>query len=388
MRDDPDPFDEYAIKGAELRAFGAAEAAQELADLPLPVELFDDIRPTLLNRHLVKGLLLAGTMTTVFGQEGSAKSFLVLDIFLHVAAGLHWFGRKVRQGGVVYIVAEGAAGARGRVEAWKRDNGIAKGLPFVLIPTSVNLLDPQADLANLHVVIRFLTSLWGAPPVAIGIDTLAQTIGGGDENTSDMAAYIANCIALTAPYECAAVIVHHQPLDASSKRPRGHSSLAGAMDTLLHVEGQENPRRVTVIKQKDLERGSGFMFNLKQVEIGLDEEGVPACSCVIEQVEGETLPKVGGRRLSPTNKTALDALDRVTVRQGFLPPAMIPSGVIGRLTGKVTNLSGWLEEAVAAFADPDKSPDTPRRVFSRARKELQAAGIVGVHGDYVWRNHT
>jgi hypothetical protein len=252
----------------------------------------------------------------------------------------------------------------------------------------VNLLDPQADLANLHVVIRFLTSLWGAPPVAIGIDTLAQTIGGGDENTSDMAAYIANCIALTAPYECAAVIVHHQPLDASSKRPRGHSSLAGAMDTLLHVEGQENPRRVTVIKQKDLERGSGFMFNLKQVEIGLDEEGVPACSCVIEQVEGETLPKVGGRRLSPTNKTALDALDRVTVRQGFLPPAMIPSGVIGRLTGKVTNLSGWLEEAVAAFADPDKSPDTPRRVFSRARKELQAAGIVGVHGDYVWRNHT
>jgi hypothetical protein len=356
-----------------------------LADLPLPVELYSEIKPALINRHLTKGLLLAGSMFTIFGHEGSAKSFLLYALFLHIAAGRPWFGRSVRQGPTVIIAAEGQAGVRLRIEAFKRETGITD-LPFAIIPTSVDLLDPNVDLAKLRNVLDFLSALWDSPPVALGIDTLAQTIGGGDENGPDMATYISNCMKLAEPYGCAIGIVHHQPLEAQTKRPRGHSSYAASMDTMLHVEGRQNPRTVTIVKQKDIEPGAPFLFELKPVEIGEDEEGAIVTSCVVQEIEGEA-PRARGRKLSPTNQTALDALDRVTIRQGFAPPTTLRSDLISPLTGKVAELSAWQEEAVAAFSDPDKDADTPARTFRRARKELQASKIIGVHGTYVWRNY-
>jgi hypothetical protein len=365
------------------------EADQPLPshDLPLPVELFDDIKPALTHRHLIKGLYLAGTKAVVFGQEGSAKTFVVLDQFFHIAAGRPWFGRKVEQGGVLYIAAEGSVGIRLRIEAWKREHGIPDGIPFAMIPASVDLLDPAAALAKLEQVIAFLTAFWGAPPVVIGIDTLSQTMGGGDENTSDMATYIANCGRLAAPIGCAIVIIHHQPLDAQTKRPRGHSSLAGAVDTMLHIEGRDGTRRLSIIKQKDLERGDDILFRLKQVEIGTDEEGKPVTSCVIEQADDMVVPDAGPR-MSPTRRIVLDALDRATIREGFPPPPSIPDGVVGNLTGKVVSLSAWHVESLNSLATPDKNADSAARQFRRARDELQASKIIGVYDDYVWRNHT
>lgn len=362
------------------------EEVSSLEQLPYPVELFGDIKPGLSNRFLVKGLLLAGTKIVIFGQEGSAKSFLLLDVLLHIASGRPWFGRKVERGGVIYIAAEGQAGTRLRVEAWKQHHQVRDDIPFAMIPTAVDLLDPAADLAKLHQTLNFLARLWGMPLAAIAIDTLSQTIGGGDENGPDMAAYVANCTRLTAPFGCATAIVHHQPLDAPTKRPRGHSSLSGGADTMLHVEGREDPRRITTVKQKDLERGPDLLFSLKSIELGRDEDDEPVRSCVVEQSEFEPVPTKAGRKLSATNQTALAALDRVLVRDGFSPPSEIPDDLLNRLrTAKVAKLVDWQAEALSAFADPDKQADTPGRLFRRARTDLQGAEIVGIWEEFVWR---
>jgi hypothetical protein len=390
LSEEPPPYDHW---GAGLEPKGGPEgeeadprAMEGLADLPLPVELFADITPVLTRRALIKGLLLASTKVVIFGQEGCGKTFLVLDQLLHIAAGLPWFGRKVRQGPVVYIAAEGAAGVRLRVEAWKRKNGI-DDLSFAIIPVAVDLLDPRVDLVKLFRVLDYLAELWGTPPVAIAIDTLSQTMGGGDENTSDMAAYIANCTRLTEPHRCATVIVHHQPLDAQTKRPRGHSSLAGAVDTMIHVEGREGTRRVTITKQKDLVRGDDIFFRLVPVELGVDEDGEAVTSCVVEEADAVDEPTTGPK-LSPTRRIVLDALDRVTIREGFPPPISMPSGLIGHLTGKIVKLSAWHSEALSSLVTPDKNADSAARQFRRARDELQASKIIGVYDDFVWRNHT
>jgi len=354
--------------------------------LPLPVELYGKITPQLTGRALVKGLLMAGTKIVVFGAPGSGKSFLLIDQCLHIAAGLPWFGRKVHAGRVVYIGAEGQGGLRLRVEAWRKTRPDVKDIPFALIPSAVDLLDPAADLDKLRQVLRQLSLRWGGIDL-LSIDTLAASFGSGDENGPDMAAYVANIERLCAPYGCAAAIVTHSPLEKDAKRPRGHSSLWGAADTVIHVAGDRDApvRRLHVIKQKDGDPGNDILFDLKSVEIGIDEDGDPVTSCIVVEADGDIDQTSSGRRLSPKEKIAKMALDRVMIAKGFTPPHQIPSDVLNRhRIGKVATLSEWRSEALSALSSPDVKPDTVRRSFDRARDSLQAAEIIGIWQDWVW----
>jgi hypothetical protein len=366
----------------------AEEIAHQQASkgLPLPVELFGDIRPQLTGRSLIKGLLMAGSAMVIFGLPGSAKSFLAVDMGTHVAAERDWFGRRVTGGGVVYIAAEGQAGLRARLEAWRLEHG-AQDIPFALIPAGVDLLDPAADMAKVRTVLDHLAAAWNGIVLVI-IDTLAATFGGGDENGSDMAAYVANVERLCAPYGCARIIVAHAPLNSDAKRPRGHGSLWGAADTVLHVTGDRDApaRRIHVLKQKDDDPGPDILFRLKQVEIGTDEDGDPVTSCVIEESDLDAAA-APGRKLAGNEKIVVAALERALVGRGVSPPAIIPDSVLNRArTNKVVNVSEWLSEAVSALRRPDTDPDTPRRTFDRARTKLQASETVGIWEDWAWLN--
>ena len=66
---------------------------------------FAEMRPRLDGRPLIKGMIEREQTSLIFGESGSGKTFLALDRDLHIAAGLDWFGRKVTQGGVVYVAS-------------------------------------------------------------------------------------------------------------------------------------------------------------------------------------------------------------------------------------------------------------------------------------------
>jgi hypothetical protein len=68
------------------------------------------IEPRLTGFWLIKGLLPAQGLALLYGHPGSGKTFLALDFSGHVAMGWDWHGRKVKQGLVVYVAAEGQRG--------------------------------------------------------------------------------------------------------------------------------------------------------------------------------------------------------------------------------------------------------------------------------------
>ena len=353
----------------------------------LPVEYFADIKASLDGSYLIKGLIPTDSNVVTFGYPGSGKTFVTTDMALSIAAGLEWHGHKVRQGGVVYIAAEGQAGFRRRIDAWRQEHDITGDIQFASIPVAVDMLNPSDELNALTETIADIANRWGGL-AAIAVDTLSATFGGGDENGPDMAAYVGNVARLAAPYRATRAIVHHQPLNGDAKRPRGHGSLWGSADVALHVIGdREAPaRRVHVLKQKDSDPGPDILFRLKQVELGTDQDGDPVTSCIVEPVELEVAAATArGRKLTPKEKIVLDQLNRMLVESGQFPPSDIPDSVLNRArTVKVVRVSEWRPAALSALQSPDVQPDTVRSSFERVRNSLQASKNIGVWEEWAW----
>lgn len=361
---------------------------------PLPLQYFDEIEMQLTGLWLVKHLLPSTGMAVLYGHPGSGKTFLALDWSLHVALGWEWHGRKVKQGLVVYICAEGVSGLRNRVEAFRRHHDV-KSVPFALIPTSVDLQAPDADVNRVIEAIRTAEEHYGENAVLIVVDTISKTFGAGKENTDDMVSYVANCQRLSNQFECLTMPVHHRPKDAESEEPRGHSSLKGGAETIIIVEAGET-KKARITKQKDGEDGIEMLFKLKVVELGQDEDGDPVTSCIVEATGVDLAPRgdnVGAKiaKLPDGARLALSMLNETLEQSGFYPPNDIPDGEINRMiVGKVTRLVDWRQKYRNALGtDGDTQGDTEyqrfKKSFQRVRERLQNDGIVRVFGDYVWR---
>jgi hypothetical protein len=372
----------------QAEPFKSAPAAPSAT--PLEVERFRDIKPQLTGLWLIKRLLPAIGQAVVYGHPNCGKSFLAMDMGFHVALGRDWHGRRTKAGLVIYVGAEGLAGLRNRVVAFRRENDV-DDMPFSLVPTPIDMQAPDADVKRVIATIEQEAAHYDLPIAMVVLDTLSKTFGAGKENTDDMAIYVSNCGRVAAQFECCVLVVHHRPKDAESEEPRGHSSLKGGVDTVILVEaGSTKSARVT--KQRDGELGETMLFKLKSVGLGNDEDGEIVTSCVVQPSEFDDRPKgdpilLAIAKLPDSAKLFFRQLEETIVAVGMPVPTEIPSAEINRLrVGKVVLLEAWSDKAkMAARTGSDTKPDSARKAFDRALLRLQRDGIVRVWGQYAWR---
>lgn len=228
---------------------------------------------------LVRSLIQRDGLGVVYGEPGSGKSFLVLDLSAAVALGNEWRGLTVTGGPVVYVAAEGAGGFRKRLQALALHHGVdLESLPLWVVADAPNFLrDDDKALADA------IQAAGGA--ALIVVDTLASVTPGGNENAAeDMGAVIARCKRLQAEVDGFVLLVHHSGKDAS-RGARGWSGLRGAVDLEIEITRNGEDRTAKVTKQKDGEDGESFPFRLKVVDLGSDGEGNPSTSCAVEHVD-------------------------------------------------------------------------------------------------------
>ena len=243
---------------------------------------FDDIRPDSRAIYLIKGLLPRVGLAVVWGPPKCGKSFWTFDALMHVALGWKYRGNRVAPGPVVYCALEGVQGFRNRIEAFRQAklSEVGCGSPqFYLMATSLSLVaDRQALIGDIH------RQLDGLSPVAICLDTLNRSLAGSESSDEDMAAYIRAADAIRDAFDCLVLIVHHCGHDGS--RPRGHSSLMGALDVQIAVSRDATGNIIAELElSKDGEVGLQFASRLVQRDIGVDEDGDAIMSCVVEAVE-------------------------------------------------------------------------------------------------------
>lgn len=239
---------------------------------------------------LVNGVLDLDSSAWLIGKSGAYKSFVALDLAIHVGRGEDWFGHSVRQGLVVYVVAEGARGMRLRVDAYEREYGPIKDVLFLPEPV-------QADERRTpgtgpwSVLVEAVRRL---RPVLAIIDTQARvTIGLKENDNSDMSYYAEQADRIKRATGACVLTVHH--IGRNGTDGRGASSIDGAQDAELRVErpkeGGKFLVRLHMDKQKDQDEGVPLTLRLRRSDGGVDEEtGRDLSSLVL--VHGET-PQLG-----------------------------------------------------------------------------------------------
>jgi AAA domain-containing protein len=255
----------------------------------LPLLWFAGLRDVNRQEHVVKDLLLAGTLFVIYGESNSGKTFFLVDLALSAARGAPWRGRRTRSGLVLYIAGEGATSVRNRVAAYRLSNpDVSGGLPFAIIPQAVDFLDLESITALIE-TIRAAESESGEKVVLVCIDTFARAVAGGDENSAqDVGLAVAGADRIRNETGACVGFVHHAGKDAT-KGARGSSALRAAVDTEILVEGQTGQRTAIVCKQRDLESGQRMPFELVPVDIDIDpEDNAPIRSCIVKHVDAET----------------------------------------------------------------------------------------------------
>lgn len=234
-------------------------------------------------KWLVKGAVPLESIGVLFGASGAFKSFIAIDLALHVAHGRAWMGRKTKQAAVIIIAAEGGAGLWRRVEAWHREHGIEwQDAPVYVIPMSVDL---TTDCSR---VIEAASAL-GVVPGLMVIDTLSQTFSGEENSATEIAAYLRELgLWFREAWLCAVLVIHHSGHNAA-ERPRGSSALRANVDFMLGVHRDEKEMIATVSchKQKDGEAFDDATFGLSVFELGRDDDGDAITALVASAVSGE-----------------------------------------------------------------------------------------------------
>lgn len=239
---------------------------------------------------IIKGVLPKAGLVVLYGESGSGKSFVALDMAACIALGRPWRERRVRQGRVVYIAAEGAGGFRNRSVALCQHLGIQPvDLPLDVIADAPNLLqkDDALDVAR---------SIGRADVVVI--DTFAQVTPGANENAGeDMGKALAHCAGIHRATGATVLLVHHSGKDAS-KGARGWSGIKAAADAELEVTKTPAGRALRTSKMKDGDDSLSWGFGLDIVTIGVDEDGDPITSCVVTE---QATPEVAAvrRKMGP-----------------------------------------------------------------------------------------
>jgi hypothetical protein len=368
-----------ALAAADLRRTAAADKGGfmpcRFADIAAPE------RP-----WLIKYVLPETGVAFIAGPSKAGKSFLALDMALAVAAGRPWLDRRTMGGAVAYVCAEDAPGVALRIAAWKIDRGGgARDLPFTQYRRSPDLMD-EGQVMALADELKEAAAQEGPPLSLVVIDTLAAASPGAEENGSrDMGRIMGNLGRLGRETGALVLAVAH-----TGKNPgagiRGWSGQGCGADATLMVERDRDAGTRTLIidKVKNKEDGQRIGYVLRKVELGVDADGDPVDSCVVDYCAAAEPV----RKLSANGQKFLDLFRDVraagpTVSAEHLPEA--PEGV--RAVSLETLRRAAMQAALfaprpAADASPEdrnRCRNTRNAAFNKGLTAVVEHGVLAVN---------
>ena len=351
--------------GSEPRERGRLYWHGEDDDGPLREWLVDQLLPKV-------GTALAS------GRWGTYKTFVVMDLAGAVMSRSSFAGRYIeRQGGVLFIAAEGQSEMRVRLTAMvqeKISSDPASCLPFAWLEECPKLSAASA-LAELEVILgeaaNTMRERFDLPLALVVFDTLSSSAGFRDANDTAENQRVMDVLKqLSLRFDCLVLAVDHfgKNLDSGT---RNSSVKEDSVDAVLALLGERdaagtisNPR-MAIRKVRGGPTGGEIRFAPRVAEIGDDEVETTIVIDWSEQAQSSTSASSewtrDGRQLKAALETALKHAGRSIVLEADQPP------------GRAVHRNELREEFYRLRAGD--AADTKRKAFNRL---LQVACIKGL----------
>lgn len=191
----------------------------------------------------VKDLIPGKRLFSIYAPSASFKTFLALNLALHMSTGLSFAERKTKQARVVYILGEGEADLVYRIGAWQAKYGVSNAdlkKWFIAIPHRIPLDDPDS-FARLLATLDNVAHALG-PVGMLFVDTLNRCMIGDENSARDMSRFIGSCDHIRERYSCGVCIVHHT--GKTSETSRGSSALPAALDGEFFVRREKGKMHI------------------------------------------------------------------------------------------------------------------------------------------------
>lgn len=328
------------------------------------------------------------------GQWGTYKTFVAFDLAAAVITKGSFAGRAVkRQGGVLLIAAEGQHDVRSRLAAVVREKvGPALALPMVeRLPLDVDHLpftwdeecpaltggaNAIAELRNqVRDAVDQLLARTGVPLALIVIDTMMSAAGFRDGNDSAEAQKVMNLLRkIAAEFQVLVLVVDHMGKD-QTRGTLGASSKEASADAVLAmlgektVAGKSTNVRLAFRKIRGARQGDEVTFSTRPVNVGVDADGAPIDTLVIDWTGVSARPARSREDLWPAKLTVFrTALDRC-----------LADGVLARPLSDGSEVRVALRDSVRDefFANhPGQTRDAKRTAFNRNMAQAVNEGFV------------
>jgi len=239
------------------------------------IDEYEALPPT---EWLVYNLIEDKSMNAIYGASGSTKSFLAIDLGMHLALGWDWFGYEVYKPiPVIYVAVEGGGGLLKRIKGWIKTHNNTKPKKFIIDRDVIKPKDPKS-------IQSFIDEYKdkGKNSMII-VDTLNANArsSGIEENSSEMGLVVDAFQKINNALNSSYTLIHHTGKD-ETKGMRGHTSIHASMDTILYVQKKDSCCTWSLEKLKEGEDGISYSYDTEVVETTKDTKGNMQTTLVVK----------------------------------------------------------------------------------------------------------
>ncbi len=239
-------------------------------------------------KWLIKGLIPEKSLTLIFGESGSYKSFMAVDMACSIACNdiEEWHGKRLKHGHVIYFAGEGSDGLTIRMNGWAKQRGITSG--NVTIIDEVFKLDGNDSAHSIEATIANIKQ-YSDNPAIVFFDTVNAFLQGDENSAQSVGNFLTLCKKIIKELNTTVALVHHSGHSMDTKgRARGSSAFRAAMDSEILVTKSGDENKIGAVlqqtKSKDSRPEKPLYFNMESVIIPdcYEEDGKPVDTLVPE----------------------------------------------------------------------------------------------------------
>ena len=259
-----------------------------MTDRKLRILTRDEVKKRKPPSYLISRIIPEGGFVSLVAQPSNKKTFVALDMACCISSNTPFHGKPVRQGNVVYIMAEGQSGIEKRLCAWEELNGVdidPDTFGFILEPIHIN---QNSVVERLMAALDEYVARVGQVDFIV-VDTLNRSLDGDENSARDMSDFVKGIGEIIDRYNTAVLVLHH-PAKTGVGGARGHSALNGAVDLGLEIKSGQNMKftlQCDAKPPKDDEPAQPIALEAVIVDLsdtmGFDDEGKPITSLALSQ---------------------------------------------------------------------------------------------------------